>query len=84
MKTYMTNDRLWNDLKAPPKTYGVLFSGTLINRFGHFVMLFLTVLVPKRIRAFGCQRLGVNLSFSLGMTVAGMMGRKSFFAVWRF
>ena len=84
MKTYMTNDSLWTDLKALPRTYWVLFSGTLINRFGHFVMPFLAVLVPERIRAFGCQRLGVNLGFALGMAVAGMMATKSFFSVWRF
>lgn len=174
MKTNTTNDSLWTDLKALPGTYWVLFCGTLINRFGHFVMPFLALylkreglpvwvtalalgaygagglvsgiiggyladrlgrkptiliscaggaaamlllsqtgnpwtiiavtcsvgmfssmyfpaasalladLVPEhlRVRAFGCQRLGVNLGFALGMAVAGMMATKSFFALF--
>ena len=80
----MTNDSLWTDLKVLPRTYWVPLNGTLIHRFGHFVMLFLAILAPERIRAFRCQRLGVNLAFALGMAVADMMATKSFFVVWRF
>jgi hypothetical protein len=32
---------LWSDLRRLPRGYWILFSGTLINRFGHFVMPFL-------------------------------------------
>lgn len=47
MKTYTTNDSLWTDLKALPRSYWVLFSGTLINRFGHFVMPFLALYLQR-------------------------------------
>ncbi|MEM1086020.1 MAG: MFS transporter [Verrucomicrobiota bacterium] len=161
---------LWHDLKQLPGAYWILFSGTLVNRFGHFVMPFLAIylkregydgwvtgaalaaygagglianlaggyladrigrkptivtscgtasmamialcfasgptwiiaasgavgltsamyfpaasalladLVPKplRIRAFGCQRLAINLGFALGMITAGMLATRSF------
>lgn len=161
---------LWSDLRQLPRAYWILFSGTLVNRFGHFVMPFLALylkregyeawvtgaalaaygagglvanlaggyfadrfgrkptliascasaalamvglsqvaspwaivatsgavgltsamyfpaasalladLVPRplRIRAFGCQRLAVNLGFALGMITAGMLAAHSF------
>lgn len=161
---------LWSDLRRLPRSYWILFSGTLINRFGHFVMPFLALylkkegfepwvtgaslasygggtlfasflggyladhlgrkptilisclagvitmlalsqastpaaliilsglvglagsmyfpaasallvdLVPRdlRLRAFGCQRLAVNLGFAIGMTTAGFLASHSF------
>lgn len=174
MNTTDTNTTLWNDLKALPGAYWVLFCGTLINRFGHFVMPFLALylnregfpswviavslaaygggglvacliggyfadqwgrkptiimscaggaiammllsqatvpwtiiasaclvgmfssmyfpaasalladLVPPdlRVRAFGCQRLAINLGFAVGMAVAGLMAEHSFFLLF--
>ena len=174
MKTQATNTALWSDLKNLPGPYWVLFCGTLINRFGHFVMPFLALylqregyaswvtaialgaygaggliagllggycadrwgrkptiivsctggavcmmllsqainpwsiviassavgmfsamyfpaasalladLVPEhlRVRAFGCQRLAVNLGFAIGMAVAGLMAEHSFFLLF--
>jgi len=165
-----SNPSLWSDLRQLPRGYWILFSGTLINRFGHFVMPFLalylkreglepwvtgaslaaygagclianlaggyfadrvgrkpTILVscasavvtmlalsqahtpatlvtfsglvglasalyfpaasallvdlvppPLRLRAFGCQRLAVNLGFALGMATAGLLAAHSF------
>ncbi len=161
---------LWSDLRRLPRSYWILFSGTLINRFGHFVMPFLALylrhegfagwvtgaslaaygggcllanlaggyladrvgrkptilascaaavvtmlalsqvhtpallilfsglvglasavyfpaasallvdLVPRhlRLRAFGCQRLAVNLGFAVGMATAGWLATHSF------
>ena len=161
---------LWSDLRQLPRAYWILFSGTLINRFGHFVMPFLALylkregfepwvtgvslasygggtlfanflggyladrfgrkptillsclagvitmlslsqadtpvtlivfsglvglagsmyfpaasallvdLVPHRLRlrAFGCQRLAVNLGFAIGMSTAGLLAAHSF------
>ncbi|MBB5350759.1 MFS family permease [Haloferula luteola] len=169
-----TPSSLWSDLRQLPRCYWILFSGTLINRFGHFVMPFLALylkreghpawvtgaslaaygagglianitggycadrlgrkptilfsccsaalamlalsqahtanaiitcsamvglassmyfpassalladLVPEplRIRAFGCQRLAVNLGFALGMMTAGALAAHSF--LWLF
>jgi MFS family permease len=174
MKNQAPNNSLWSDLKSLPRPYWVLFSGTLINRFGHFVMPFLALylqregyaswvtaialgaygaggliagllggycadrwgrkptiivscvggaicmmllsqahnpwsivfascavgmfsamyfpaasalladLVPAdlRVRAFGCQRLAVNLGFAIGMAVAGLMAEHSFFLLF--
>lgn len=174
MKNQATNNSLWSDLKSLPGPYWVLFSGTLINRFGHFVMPFLALylqregyaawvtaialgaygagglvagllggycadrwgrkptiivscvggavcmillsqaanpwtiicgasavgmfsamyfpassalladLIPEhlRVRAFGCQRLAVNLGFAIGMAVAGLMAEHSFFLLF--
>lgn len=174
MKTTNNNTTLWTDLKALPGAYWVLFCGTLINRFGHFVMPFLALylnregypswviavalagygaggfvacliggyfadhwgrkptiiiscaggaiammmlsqaaapwfiitsaclvgmfssmyfpaasalladLVPPelRVRAFGCQRLAINLGFAVGMAVAGLMANHSFFILF--
>jgi len=41
-------------------------------------------LVPEhlRVRAFGCQRLAVNLGFAIGMAVAGLMAEHSFFLLF--
>lgn len=174
MKDHTQNSSLWSDLKALPGPYWVLFTGTLINRFGHFVMPFLalylqregytswvtavalgaygaggliaglaggycadrwgrkpTIIVsctggaicmmllsqainpwsivivssavgmfsamyfpaasalladlvsePLRVRAFGCQRLAVNLGFAVGMATAGLMAEHSFFMLF--
>lgn len=175
MKTNASkHDSLLNDLRRLPKCYWILFSGTLINRFGHFVIPFLALYLkregydawvtgasltaygaggllanlgggwcadrvgrkptilfscagaalsmlglsqaheatsliilsgvvgmtssmyfpaasalladlvpaPLRVRAFGCQRLAVNLGFALGMMTAGALAAHSF--LWLF
>jgi MFS family permease len=165
---------LLSDLRQLPRSYWILFGGTLINRFGHFVIPFLalylkregyegwvtgaslaaygaggllanigggwcadrigrkpTILIscagaalsmlglsqahaaipiivlsgvvgmtssmyfpaasalladlvtaPLRVRAYGCQRLAVNLGFALGMMTAGALAAHSF--LWLF
>lgn len=167
-------DSLLSDLRRLPGSYWILFSGTLINRFGHFVIPFLALYLqregygawvtgaslaaygvggllanvgggwcadrvgrkptilfscagaaiamlglsqastaawiivlsglvgltssmyfpaasalladlvpaPLRVRAFGCQRLAVNLGFALGMMTAGALAAHSF--LWLF
>jgi MFS family permease len=38
---------LWSDLRRLPRSYWILFSGTLINRFGHFVIPFLALYLKR-------------------------------------
>ena len=175
MKTDNTrHPGLLSDLRRLPRCYWILFSGTLINRFGHFVIPFLALYLkregyeawvigasltaygaggllanlsggwcadrvgrkptilfscvgaavsmlalsqahaplsivvfsgvvgltssmyfpaasalladlvpaPLRVRAFGCQRLAVNLGFALGMMAAGLLAQHSY--LWLF
>ena len=83
MKTNTTNDSLWTDLKALPGTYWVLFCGTLINRFGHFVMPFLALYLNREglpiwvtalaLGAYGAGGLGAVI---MGGYFADRWGRK--------
>lgn len=86
MKTKKANpDSLLNDLRRLPKCYWILFSGTLINRFGHFVIPFLALYLKREgyeawvtvtgasLTAYGAGGLLANLS---GGWCADRIGRK--------
>ena len=42
------NTTLWQDLRSLPGQYWILFSGTLVNRFGHFVIPFLAIYLRQQ------------------------------------
>lgn len=66
-------DSLWSDLRALPGAYWVLFSGTLINRFGHFVMPFLALYLGQR--DYASWVAGVALgAYGLGALIANFLG----------
>ena len=74
---------LWSDLRRLPRAYWILFSGTLINRFGHFVMPFLALYLKREgyeawvtgasLAAYGAGCLCANLA---GGYFADRVGRK--------
>ena len=83
MNTYTTNGSLWTDLKALPKPYWVLFFGTLINRFGHFVMPFLALYLKREglptwvtALALGAYGAGGLIAGIAGGYLADRLGRK--------
>jgi len=64
---------LWSELKALPNAYWVLFSGTLINRFGHFVMPFLALYLGQR--DYATWVAGVALgAYGLAGLIANLLG----------
>lgn len=64
---------LWQDLRALPGEYWILFSGTLINRFGHFVIPFLAIYLRQQ--GHGAGVIGLTLSaYGAGSLVAGAVG----------
>lgn len=77
------NNSLWQDLRALPPRYWILFSGTLVNRFGHFVIPFLAVYLRRlgydpwvtgtALAAFGG---GALLAGAIGGYLADRIGRK--------
>ncbi|HSP43540.1 MAG TPA: MFS transporter, partial [Luteolibacter sp.] len=74
---------LWSDLRRLPRSYWILFSGTLINRFGHFVIPFLALYLKREgyeawvigasLAAYGAGGLLANL---FGGWCADRIGRK--------
>ncbi|GAA5482707.1 MDR family MFS transporter [Haloferula sargassicola] len=74
---------LWSDLRRLPRCYWILFSGTLINRFGHFVMPFLALYLKRQgheawvtgasLAAYGAGALLANIT---GGYCADRIGRK--------
>ena len=59
---------LFNDLRALPRLVWVLFAGTLVNRFGSFVLVFLTFYLTSR--GFSASQAG----FAVGMYGVGAIG----------
>jgi MFS family permease len=59
---------LITDLRSLPRLVWVLFFGTLINRFGSFVLVFLTLYLTSR--GFSARRAG----FAVGMYGVGAIG----------
>lgn len=66
-------DSLWSDLRALPGSYWVLFSGTLINRFGHFVMPFLALYLGQRDYASWVSGVALG-AYGLGALIANFVG----------
>ena len=64
---------LWQDLRALPGQYWILFSGTLVNRFGHFVIPFLAIYLRQQ--GHDARTVGLTLgSYGAGALVAGAIG----------
>jgi MFS family permease len=74
---------LWQDLRSLPGQYWILFSGTLVNRFGHFVIPFLAIYLRQQghdvkttglvMGAYGAGALGAG---AIGGYLADHIGRK--------
>lgn len=68
-----TQGSLLQDLKALPGEYWMLFSGTLINRFGHFVIPFLAIYLKQR--GYGVSEIGITIgAYGAGGLIAGLTG----------
>jgi MFS family permease len=84
MKTKPNTGSLLADLRALPQPCWVLLAGTFINRFGTFVMPFLTIYMTRRghslvdasyaVSAFGVGALGGS---TLGGWLADRIGRRN-------
>ncbi|RYD91654.1 MAG: MFS transporter, partial [Sphingobacteriales bacterium] len=64
---------LLSDLRAMPRPFWVLLLGTFINRFGTFVMPFLTIYLSKRGYSFIDASYAIS-SFGIGTLCGGMVG----------
>ena len=64
---------LWQDLRSLPGQYWILFSGTLVNRFGHFVIPFLAIYLRQQ--GHDARTIGLTLgAYGAGALVAGAIG----------
>ncbi len=64
---------LYHDIKGLPRLTWVLFVGTLINRFGSFVLLFLILYLKQK--GFSIQEAGITAgSYGIGAIVAALLG----------
>jgi len=75
---------LLQDLKALPAQYWILFSGTLVNRFGHFVLPFLAIYLRQEgfdvkvtSLTMGAYGAGALLAGVIGGYMADRIGRKN-------
>ncbi len=73
MNTKPRDTTLWQDLKALPGEYWILFSGTLVNRFGHFVIPFLAIYLKQG--GFDTKVVSLTMgSYGAGALLAGVIG----------
>ena len=64
---------LLQDLRSLPGQYWILFSGTLVNRFGHFVIPFLAIYLKQR--GYDARAIGLTLgAYGAGALGAGVIG----------
>ena len=64
---------LLQDLRSLPGQYWILFSGTLVNRFGHFVIPFLAIYLKQR--GYDASAIGLTLgAYGAGALGAGVIG----------
>lgn len=64
---------LWHDLRSLPGQYWILFSGTLVNRFGHFVIPFLAIYLRQS--GYDNRVAGIALAaYGAGSLIAGILG----------
>src|SRR5437763_15255984 len=64
---------LWEDLRALPRPAWVLFGGTVINRFGSFVLAFLVFYLTSR--GYSAAAAGLALSaYGFGSMTAAIVG----------
>ena len=73
MNTQPRPTTLWQDLGSLPGQYWILFGGTLVNRFGHFVLPFLVIYL--RMRGYDGNVIGFTLgAYGAGALCAGIIG----------
>ena len=73
MNTKPLDTTLWQDLRALPGEYWILFSGTLVNRFGHFVIPFLAIYLRQQ--GHDVRTTGLTLgAYGAGALVSGVIG----------
>ncbi len=73
MNTKPHTTTLLHDLRSLPGQYWILFGGTLVNRFGHFVIPFLAIYLKQR----GCDASAIGLTlaaYGAGGLGAGIIG----------
>ncbi len=64
---------LLQDLRSLPRAYWILFWGTLVNRFGHFVIPFLAIYLRQE--GHGADAIGLTLgAYGAGALLAGGVG----------
>jgi len=73
MHTIARPTTLLQDLRLLPAQYWILFSGTLVNRFGHFVIPFLAIYLKQR--GQDPRMIGLILgAYGAGGLIAGVVG----------
>ena len=73
MSTKPEHATLLQDLKALPGQYWILFSGTLVNRFGHFVIPFLAIYLRQE--GFDAKVTSLTMAaYGAGALLAGVIG----------
>jgi MFS family permease len=84
MSTKPEHTTLLQDLKALPGQYWILFNGTLVNRFGHFVIPFLAIYLRQQgfdakvtSLTMGAYGAGALLAGVIGGYMADRLGRKN-------
>lgn len=84
MKTDSNDTSLWQDLRSLPAEYWIMFSGTLVNRFGHFVIPFLAIYLGRQGHdakvasfALGAYGAGALIAGAIGGYLADRIGRKA-------
>ncbi|MEO5714740.1 MAG: MFS transporter [Luteolibacter sp.] len=73
MNTQQRHTTLLQDLASLPGQYWILFCGTLVNRFGNFVMPFLVIYLKMRGHAEGTIGLTIG-AYGAGGLCAGIIG----------
>jgi MFS family permease len=69
----VATDSLWSTLRSFPRPVWVLFAGVFLNKFGTFVVPFLTIYLTRR--GFTPAEAGVALgAYGLGRIAAGFLG----------
>jgi MFS family permease len=73
MNTKPQHTTLMQDLRALPGQYWILFSGTLVNRFGHFVIPFLAIYLRQQ--GYDAAATGLTMAaYGAGALCAGVIG----------
>ena len=73
MNTQPRPTTLWQDLGSLPGQYWILFAGTLVNRFGTFVLPFLVIYL--RMQGHNGTVIGLTLgAYGAGGLIAGILG----------
>lgn len=73
MNANASTGSLLGDLRAMPRPFWVLLAGTFINRFGTFVMPFLTIYLTKRGYSLITASYAIS-AFGIGTLCGGMLG----------